>query len=107
MNWKSHALVASCVLSLAAVGCGGDDGPGDGDDDCTTGETQFYWVDTFDLGYVEENRSPGFNLDGENSTEGGSTGCGKMDYTSPIDDVSGVDNQVGPIVESTVGSVTE
>ena len=82
------------ALGLLTVGCG-DDGGGDSNpdagmmlppDDCTTGDSHFYVLNTLDIaGEVmgAANTAPGFNLDGIVSDGSDPEGCNIPDYMSP------------------------
>lgn len=117
MNWKNLVVTAFLGTSMALVGCGDDDGPsgtdtgtdtnmadGNGQDtnggaelnaDCADGACTFLVsVLSVDNG-AGGGPVAGFNLDGEVSTNGGDTGCGKADFVNRFNSsIDGVDNQI-------------
>ena len=59
---------------------------------------QKHWViDSLYFARVEDGISDGFDLDREQSTSGGSTGCGRQDFTSP-GGTAGIDNAFGEVL---------
>jgi len=117
MNWNKLALCGAVAGSIAAVGCGStpatnDTGTGGGNDAAVmTMEpvTVTYIVDTITIPPgptgAMMNITPGFNLDGKVSVEGGAGNCEDAigDYNSPSGE-TGVDNQlVGVLLGVLVG----
>ncbi|MEM9193126.1 MAG: hypothetical protein AAGF12_28390 [Myxococcota bacterium] len=121
MDWKLLAILLSLAL---AVGCGDDDGGGDtpegGTPDATGGDTPdadtgpdttyFFVADTVAVAEAMMGNAMivgGFNLDDAVTASGDTTtGCGKMDFTSPPpDNEPGVDNQLGPILAGLPGDL--
>ena len=107
------------ALGLLTVGCG-DDGGGDSNpdagmmlppDDCTTGDSHFYVLNTLDIaGEVmgAANTAPGFNLDGIVSDGSDPEGCNIPDYMSPEGE-EGIDNALAgllPILNMFAGDIS-
>lgn len=116
MSLRRMTLGLLIAGSLAAVGCGDDDGatPTDGGSTPTDGgmaESRVYVLNTLDVGQADPagdpNIVPGFDLDMHNTTTmSDPMGCGFVDFTSGApDNVMGVDNQLGPILAGIAGSV--
>jgi hypothetical protein len=77
--------------------------------DAETGGRQLWVVNSLTFARVADGVSDGFDLDGQTSEIGGSTGCGKGDFTAPSGAV-GVDNAFGsllPALEATEFSAAE
>jgi hypothetical protein len=86
------------LLFLVHLGCAADEG------------IQYGVATNLLISRVDENQiSEGFNLDGIDSTEDGSTGCGIGDYTNALGE-SGVDNAMArlvPVLEQTEAIAAE
>lgn len=78
--------------------------------ECLGGTEQVYVISQLSFSReLSDGVSAGFDLDGAVSTDGGSTGCGRVDYTDP-DGTPGVDNQfakVLPVLETTEAQALE
>ena len=109
-----RALPALFALALAC--CKADPGPGlvdSGADlgtcDAEDGGRQVWVVNSLTFARVDGETSDGFDLDGEVSTIGGTSGCGMGDLTSPGGE-PGIDNAFGrliPALEATEFSAAE
>ena len=121
MNWNKLALCGAVAGSVAAVGCGGgmtnpDTGTGGGNDAAMmTMEpvSVTYIVDTITIPPSPTgammNITPGFNLDGKVSVEGGAGNCEDAigDYNSPSGE-TGIDNQlVGILISTLMGFISD
>lgn len=110
-----RSILLLCLWGLAGCGSGGKDpqDSGLGADLGPTcdrqGPTRYLAVRTLVFGRADKGVSPGFDLDGEVTADGGATGCGVEDYVSP-DGTSGVDNAMAgllPFLESTEAAALE
>lgn len=95
-------------LTLLLLGCAAEDpatlAACDGG-----GETRVAVINALRFVRLEEDKSLGFDLDGLNSDQGDSAGCGVQDYTDP-DGNTGIDNSFGtliPILELTEAQAVE
>ncbi|MFW6050608.1 MAG: hypothetical protein ACODAU_05510 [Myxococcota bacterium] len=81
------------------------------------GDTYFYVLNVLEFGTTDQTddgpRTPGFNLDGYNTPNGGLSGCGQTDHTYDIDQngtieehEEGVDNQLASLA-TTLESVLD
>lgn len=76
---------------------------------CSVGDEQIVLVSSLRFARAVEGQSVGFDLDGEVSESGGTTGCGAADYTAP-DGTTGVDNALAslfPVLEATEAGALE
>ncbi len=117
MSLRRMALGFIIASSLAAVGCGDDDGMTGGDSgmpppgDGGASESRVFVINTLDVGQADPagdpNIVPGFDLDMHNTTSmSDPMGCGFIDYSSGSpDNIMGVDNNLGPILSGIAGSV--
>lgn len=92
------ALLAACAAPVAPP------------EECLGGEDRVYVISQLSFSReLSDGVSAGFDLDGAVSEDGGSTGCGRADYTDP-DGTPGIDNQfakVLPILETTEAQALE
>jgi hypothetical protein len=107
------------TMGLLFAGCGDDGGTEPGADaapmlpadDCTTGESHFYVLNTLDIAGETmgvANTAPGFNLDGIVSDGSDTEGCNAPDYMSPEGE-AGIDNALAgllPILNMFAGDIS-
>lgn len=99
------------VLPLVLIGCAAPEPEGrDRADDCASGgETEVLVLSQIRFAREQGGISEGFDLDGETSVGGGSTGCGVADATT-ADGTPGIDNSFArllPALELTEGAAIE
>jgi len=91
------------AAALSIVGCsnaiGHDSAEPSSKGTCggTSAESLMWVVDSLRFARIEDGVSDGFDLDGEVSSTGGPSGCGRDDWTSPAG-VAGIDNAFGELI---------
>lgn len=106
MNWKKLVVIAGMTTGIVGAGCGGDDTGAPTVELCTSGtcETHTYLTNVLSIPVMDTaGNVPGFNIDGTDATV-----CNQVDAMGPApDNITGVDNSVGPTLGGLVGSMIQ